>query len=572
MALSIAQGDYILFEDTSIGSPTGRFWNFPGGTPTGSTAANPVVKYDSPSTIGFDPKLTITDGFVEISSVNVDRNRNIVIVTPENISATLTSNVPANTVVPMGTSVTYTAVGSTASLSYYSWELGGVTGFTGTNPSQSTEILSWLDLTGSDSGSAYSNYTSTSSVIFNSLLGNTAASNTNVTYSKNGGFESYNYLDDATYTIGTAYYNVTNSGIVTDSIGMSGEGYVFLVDTNYASALPIDNVEFRAQSEVVTYWSSSQDIEFLAGSYGYYPGQYVASIVAFELLSVTQTGWESLSRYTIGNYMVPGDLGTYFSNIFYFADVFGYGKSMEANRYWARELVDFLIFNETSYGYQSSRSLELSILNGDAPVAYIEGLDGANGASGGVGGACLPSADFGGVKSVELNLTIRFSDNGSIDTIDPSLDVVVNVIVSDISVMSGQGNSPDGKLVFMQDTAAGTGVASAINNALITAGYGSNIFAEASQSYSWASGKSGEYDTNTFQGLKISIIDRGSTPFIAAVDLSDNGPWRFSNYQGVPNETGRTNWISFNTNRIANPYQLKFTSDPQPKRGWDFGN
>ena len=42
MALSIAQGDYILFEDTSIGSPTGRSWDFPGGTPTGSTAANMI--------------------------------------------------------------------------------------------------------------------------------------------------------------------------------------------------------------------------------------------------------------------------------------------------------------------------------------------------------------------------------------------------------------------------------------------------------------------------------------------------------------------------------------------------
>jgi len=571
MSLSITQGDYILYQDTSLGSPTGRSWNFPGGTPTGATSANPLVKYDSPSSTGFNTKLTITDGFVEINSVNVDANKDIIVVTPENISTTLTSNVPANTVIPMRTNVTYTAVGSTASLSYYEWGLGGISGFTGTNTSQSTEILSWLNLTGSDSGAVYSTYTSTSTVVFNSLLGNTSASNTNVTYSKSGAFESYNYLDTSIYTIGTSYYNVTYIGIGTEMIGMSGSGDVFLVDTNYDFTLPIDNVEFRAQGEPVAYWSSSQDIEFLPGSYGYYPGQYVASAVAFALLSVPVTGWESLSRYTVGNYMIPGDLRNYFSNVFYFADVFSYGKSMTVNRYWPGDFVTALIFNETSYGYQSSRSLELSIANGDAPVAYIVGLDGSGGASGGVGGACLPSAASAGTGTIELNLTIKFG-SGDIDTINPDLDVVVNVVVSDISVSSGLGNSPDGSLVFMQDTALGTGVASAINNALIANGYDSNIVAEASPAYAWAS-DSGFYDTNTFNGLKISIIDRGSDEIvIVAVDLSDNGPWKPWDYPGVPNSIGRTNWISFNTNRIANPYQLKNTSDPQPKRGWDFGN
>jgi hypothetical protein len=58
------------------------------------------------------------------------------------------------------------------------------------------------------------------------------------------------------------------------------------------------------------------------------------------------------------------------------------------------------------------------------------------------------------------------------------------------------------------------------------------------------------------------------------VDLSDNGPWPpYINYPGVPNPIGtiNSNWISFNTDRIANPYQLNVTSDPQPKRGWEFG-
>jgi hypothetical protein len=270
--------------------------------------------------------------------------------------------------------------------------------------------------------------------------------------------------------------------------------------------------------------------------------------------------------------MKTGDLGTYFSNVFYFADVFAYGKSMVVNRYWTNDLVDSLIFNETSFGYQSSRALELSIPFGDGPTAYIVGLDGAGGLSGGIGGACLPSAFYAASPTVELYLTIKFSILGDIDTINPLLDVQIPVVVSDKSVAGVTGNSPDGNLVFMQNTPGGTGVATSINNALIAFGYDSNIVASASPDYAWASG-SGLYDENTFNGLKIAIIDRGSSPpYITAVDLSDNGPWAPNiNFPGVPNMIGRTNWISFNTNRIANPYQLNITSDPQPKRGWEFG-
>jgi hypothetical protein len=566
MSITITQGDYVLYQDTSVGNPTSRAWNFPGGTPTGGTAANPVVRYLSPSNTGFSAKLTITRGVIN----SIKNETNIIIVTPENISVTLTNNVPTGTTIPMGANVNYTAAGSTASLSYYSWNLAGLAGFTGTNQIHPTNILSWLDLTGSDLGATYSTYTSTSSVVFNSFLGNTSTSSINITYSKNGEFEAYNYLNDA-FVLGANYYYVTNTGVKVFTVGMSGVGDIFKVDTNNYGLLPINNIKFRAQDEFVSYWSSSQDIEISPGNYGYYPGQYVASNPAFMILAVPQTGWGPLSRYAIGNYMIPGDLGTYFSHIFYFADVLGYGESIKVNRYWNNNLVNSLIFNETSFGYQSSRALELSLSLGNAPTAYIMGLDGANGLSGGTGGACLPSSVFSGSLPIVLYLTVKFSHSGSIDTIDPSLDVIISVLVSDISINFGQGNSPDGNLVFMQDTPGGTGVATAINNALIAYGYDSNIVASASPDYAWAS-ESGWYDVNTFNGLKIAIIDRGIfPPYIAAVDLSDNGPWPSAPYFGVPNVTGSSNWISFNTNRIANPYQLNFTFEIQPKRGWEFG-
>jgi len=84
-------------------------------------------------------------------------------------------------------------------------------------------------------------------------------------------------------------------------------------------------------------------------------------------------------------------------------------------------------------------------------------------------------------------------------------------------------------------------------------------------------------DPNTFNGLKISIIDNdweGSGLFLAAVDLSDNGPWApYTFWPGVPaaGNPGKTNWISFNTNRIANPYQIANPGSTGPVRGWYFG-
>ena len=308
-----------------------------------------------------------------------------------------------------------------------------------------------------------------------------------------------------------------------------------------------------------------------------FTGQYIASSLAFNALSVPgATGWGSLTRYTQGNYMLPGDLTAYFNNIFYFADIQGYGKSLVSNRYWTSTQVSNLIFNEFSIGYQSSKALEVAFYSGEYPVAYESELDGAGGASGGYGGACLPSASYVS-GTVTLYLTLRFSTvSPCINNIESGYDMTVDVTISDILISGGVGNSPDGTLVFMQDTGAGLGVASLINAALVSNGNGfeNNIVASASPDYAWMY-NIGLVDPNTFNGLKISIIDNdwgGSGLFIAAVDLSDNGPW--AGRRGVPTTAtiGKTNWISFNTNRIANPYQIANPGSTGPVRGWYFGS
>jgi hypothetical protein len=565
MSIEITQGDYVLYQDASIGNPTSRAWDFPGGTPTGASTLNPIVRYLSPNKSGYDVKLTVTKSAVS----SFKQEKKIIVVKSESTFVTLTSNAVGSSV-NMGTQVTYTAAGPTGNLSYYNWTLAGTAGFTGTSQTQSTILYSWLDLTGSESGAEYSTYTSTSSVVFNSFLGNTSSSSTNVTYSKNGGFEPYNYFTDA-YTPGTQYYEVGPMGIPAGVIGMAGGGLIFYVDTNFASTLPIDNTEFRAQGETVNYWSSSQDIEFVTGIPGNFPGQFVASKNAFSAMGVTQTGWGSLSRYATGNYMIPGDLGTYFSYIFYFTDLYAYQKNLNTIRSWTDHQVFSLVFNDTSVGYQSSRSLELALTTGASPSAYTIGLDGAGGLSGGLGGACLPSALYTSTPTVELYLTLKYSPSGSIDKIDNGLDVLIPVVVSDFSISGGQGNCPDGTLMVAQDTVLGVGIATLINDAISNAGYSSYVGASASPDYAWMY-NSGSYDPYAFNGLSISILDRGPGPYLVAVDLSDNGPWLTFPYTGFPQSPGITNWLSFNSNRVANPYQIRDIFYEVPVRGWYFGN
>ena len=47
---SICAGQSVTFTDTSTGNPTGWSWSFPGGTPSTSTAQNPVVTYNTAGT------------------------------------------------------------------------------------------------------------------------------------------------------------------------------------------------------------------------------------------------------------------------------------------------------------------------------------------------------------------------------------------------------------------------------------------------------------------------------------------------------------------------------------------
>ena len=60
---TVAQGSPVTFTDQSTGEPTSWSWSFPGGTPSSSTAQNPVVAYAAPGTYAVTLTATNDCGF-----------------------------------------------------------------------------------------------------------------------------------------------------------------------------------------------------------------------------------------------------------------------------------------------------------------------------------------------------------------------------------------------------------------------------------------------------------------------------------------------------------------------------
>jgi hypothetical protein len=582
MSLTITQGDYVYYQDTSSGGPNGWTWNFSGGSPTGSTAQNPLVRYLSPSTPGFDTVLTASKtipGGIILTSVKTEPN--LIKVNAENLTVSLSAT-PST--IRMSQNVVYGASGPTGNLSYYTWSLAGTAGYTGLTASQSLNVINWLTLTGSELGATYSTYSTSSSVTVTSILSNTANSTVNVTYSKNGPVEIYNYLDIDIYQPNVSYSTTTavaGGALLTSNptLALSGSGYLFNIDTHASVPKNIDNQYFRAHGEFLAYFSPSMDFAYLS-QYGYIPGQLVTAFNALTLCGLTPP---PLTRYTQGNYMLPGDIGTYFGDQFIFADVLSVTKTLVDNRYWTVSDVESIVFSDTSVASQSSRSLEIGGIPTHNPVAYKEQLDGGYGTT--VGGICLPSFNYANAEII-LTLKIEYSVTGSISGINSSLDDNIEIMISNPGLGGGMGNTPNGLLITAQDTAYGsqTGLASLINSELAIRGYSGYIGATASSAYAWTSGNGiaggpgTTYSDHEFPGLGISILDRGPTgpvtsAYITRITISDNGPWVIPpNPLNTYTAAGGTyNWLGFYNDYIANPWQITNQADSQPRREWYFG-
>lgn len=566
MSEQIEQGDYIFYQDATIGGPPVIWdWFFPGGSPTGSSSQNPVVQYFSPNLLGYNASLYVEDAFALNSSTS---KNNIIVVTPENLSAIGILASPSSGI-GLSQNVQYTGTGPTGKLSYYQWILPGTGSFSGTATTENLAINSWLALTGSELGSVNSTFSTLASLNFFSITGNSVSVNTPVSFVKCGSPESFNYLEGSTrFPSPTgSYVQVTQTIHNTSTIGLGGGGNVYLVSQPSASNV-IDNSSSHVQGEVVDFWSCSSDFN-IVGFPGYLQGtQFVASKTAFDVLGVSYTGWQSLTRYTLGNYMFPNDISTYFNDNFYIGDV---GNNLGSNTIQTdvgiSNFID-LFFEDSYYASQSSVSITGTGLQ---PVAFSLNLDGANGLSGGFGLQCLPSRSLAG-SDIKLTLTVESSTDGTILGYSPIYNVAINVTISDAG--SPTGNSPDGTLIFAQDTGAGSGFVSKINSAISAAGFSSAIEAFAGPDFCYKpglySGNEGQY----FQGFKLVIKDNVN-PVNAGVKIvrvrisSNSSSWTSPYNYPVAGSTQSLNWLGLYNDYISNPYQ-EINQNKQAFRGFIF--
>jgi hypothetical protein len=597
MSLQIQQGDYIFYQDTSVGGPPVYWdWSFPGGTPTGSSSQNQVVRYLSPYVPGYNASLYVEDSFGVFSSKTVD---NAISVTSENLSSVLllcAFPIPptANTslfqegAVALGQELLFSVTGPTSNLSYYSWNLAGTGGFTGTTANQSLKVQSWLDLTGSEYGGVYNVGPGTPSALtYFSTLNNSVVAYSSALYLKAGLPEDFNFLGKTgSFTSPTgSYIQTIKTSTSTSSTNLGGGGYIFQFNQPLGPTAAIENsYSGRVEGERIDFWSCSLDFAFpVAGNPGALLNmEYLASQGGFQALGVTENGWENLTRYTEGNYMFSGDLTNYFNSTFYLGDVSN-ATNIDGFENIGDSALQQLFFNDSYYASQSSVSLSARASR-KFPAGYLLSLDGGLGA--GQVLQCLPSPGLAGTN-VRISLWIQFSYDGT---------YAGNSYFSDIIeiYLPEPGNSPDGTLYLVQDTIYQglTGIASYINSALASAPYGpysNNIEAFSSPDYCWRPADNSSTIGINSQGLKLVIKDNyvpnilGSygPGYISYVDIYGNHDTWNSPYNQYPiagldgnpypisGPDVLANWLSFYSSRIGNPYGLANPTE-LPFRGFKF--
>ena len=143
---TICAGSTITYTNTSTGSPTSYSWSFPGGTPSTSTSANPVVTYATAGT--YSVSMTATNG----AGSNTVTQTNSVTVNPTPVVTSTNQTICA------GSSATLVATGSIAG-GTYAWS-GGQTGNSITvSPSATTSYTVTYTASGCTSAASTSTVT-----------------------------------------------------------------------------------------------------------------------------------------------------------------------------------------------------------------------------------------------------------------------------------------------------------------------------------------------------------------------------------------------------------------------------
>ncbi len=562
--VGIRQGDYIYYYDESQGFILSRDWYFPGGTPTGGTAFAPSIQYLTPNTSGYDARLTVTDGFVYAT----ETKNNIIVVYPEisdfQILVLNDSGSPISAS-DMSSNVVFVATGGTGSgITYYSWILPGIPGFTGGSNTFTTNLYDWKDLTGSETGSPYSNFVGTAQVTAYTSLGNAFTSGSSITYNKSGVSESLNLVNYPAATGPTSHnisyfdISVLNPALSTSSIGMSGNG--LLLEITQPGGTVFDNSSFHSNTEPLIYYPSSYDFPSISG-------QVIASYSSFSSMGISGGILSSLSgltRYTQGRYMYPSDISTLFGGNFYFADVSNQLRNLYLDG-WTTSAIESML-NETSFGSISSQNIKS--YPGDTLAGTSRGFTG--GFPSNKTGPCLPS---GNLVGADVNMALTFF-GGPTNNLNSATLLGTSVIT--ISPNGASGNSPNGSLMVCQDTIynGGTGIVSILNSQFASLNLTPYVGATASVDFTPYMG-AGVVEPSDFNGIRIAILDqyitasKGALPFGLTSDtyllkilISLNSiSWSF--------DAGDMDLLGIIDPVVVNPYQWS-TNVTEPRRGWYF--
>ena len=235
---AVCVGSTVNFTSTSTGSPTSYSWSFTGGTPTGSSAQNPSVVYNTAGT--YTVALTASNG----NGSNTSTQTNYITVYAKPTLST--SSVAVACFGASTGSATVTATGGTPGYTY-TWSGGGSTATISNKPSATYTVT--VSDTRSCSATTSVNISQPLSVLTASGSSTDAVCgqpNGSVTANANGGAGNYAYnwntsantqtvsnLSPATYTV-----TVTdaNSCTVTASATVSNGASNFAVTTSVTNA------------------------------------------------------------------------------------------------------------------------------------------------------------------------------------------------------------------------------------------------------------------------------------------------------------------------------------------------
>ncbi|MCS6935126.1 MAG: PKD domain-containing protein [Chitinophagales bacterium] len=279
---SVCVGKSVTFTSTSTGNPTSYSWQFQGGTPAVSTAANPTVTYNTPGTYN----VTLT-----VSNANGSNTKTQTAYITVNALPDVTLSVTPVACFGQSTgSVTATATGSSPFT--YAWS-GGGSGPTLTNKPAGAYSVTVTD-SKQCSVSATTNIPQPLTALNVSASGINAScglQNGSVTATATGGAGGYAYTwsnganGETLSNLGAGTYQVTvtdaNACTASGSVTITASTVTFVVNLNVTNATCGQNngsiavIGFGNQSGVTYQWSNGASGSFI-GSLS--PGTYSVTV------------------------------------------------------------------------------------------------------------------------------------------------------------------------------------------------------------------------------------------------------------------------------------------------------